>query len=64
MASSSKSGARSRQLRALKKTIQDIHARNTGTNPDEIQRIVDEAVSEVRKATPAKRRSRTRPRRH
>ena len=26
----------------------DIRERNAGTDPDEIQRIVDEAVSEVR----------------
>ncbi len=29
-------------------TIQDIRERNTGADPHEIQRIVDEAVSEVR----------------
>ena len=34
--------------RVLQRTVQDIRARNADTNPDEIQRIVDEAVSEVR----------------
>ena len=34
--------------RLLQCTIQDIRGRNADTDPDEIQRIVDEAVSEVR----------------
>ena len=34
--------------RVLQCTVQDIRARNAGTDPEEIQRIVDEAVSEVR----------------
>jgi hypothetical protein len=34
--------------RVLQCTIQDIRARNADAGPDEIQRIVDEAVSEVR----------------
>ena len=34
--------------RVLQCTIQDIRARNADADPDEIQRIVDEAVSEVR----------------
>ena len=34
--------------RVLQCTIQDIRARNTGADPDEIQRVVDEAVTEVR----------------
>jgi len=34
--------------RVLQLTIQDIRERNAGADPDEIQRIVDEAVSEVR----------------
>ena len=34
--------------RILQLTIGDIRQRNAGTDPDEIQRIVDEAVSEVR----------------
>lgn len=40
--------------RVLQRTIQDIRARNADADPDEIQRLVDEAVSEVR----AERRSR------
>jgi hypothetical protein len=40
--------------RVLQCTIQDIQERNADADPDEIQRIVDEAVSEVR----AERRSR------
>ena len=34
--------------RGLQRTIQDIRERNVGADPDEIQRVVDEAVSEVR----------------
>jgi len=34
--------------RVLQRTIQDIRARNTNADPDEIQRVVDEAVAEVR----------------
>lgn len=34
--------------RVLQCTIQDIRARNADADPDEIQRIVDEAVGEVR----------------
>ena len=34
--------------RVLQCTVQDIRARNAGTDPEEIQRIADEAVSEVR----------------
>jgi Ribbon-helix-helix domain len=34
--------------RLLQCTVQDIWARNADANPDEIQRIVDGAVSEVR----------------
>ena len=34
--------------RVLQCTVQDIRTRNADTDPDEIQRIVDEAVSEVR----------------
>jgi len=30
------------------RTVQDIQARNADTDPDELQRIVDEAVREVR----------------
>ena len=38
----------------LQRTIQDIWARNAGADPDEIQRIVDEAVREVRAERRAK----------
>ena len=34
--------------RVLQCTVQDIWERNADTDPDEIQRIVDDAVSEVR----------------
>lgn len=34
--------------RVLQCIIQDIRERNADTDPDEVQRIVDEAVSEVR----------------
>jgi hypothetical protein len=34
--------------RVLQCTIEDIRERNVGADPDEIQRIVDEALSEVR----------------
>lgn len=34
--------------RMLQCTVQDTRARNADADPDEIQRIVDEAVSEVR----------------
>ena len=34
--------------RVLQCTVQDIRARNADTDPDEIQSIADEAVSEVR----------------
>jgi len=34
--------------RVLQCTVQDIRARNADANPDELQRIVDEAVQEVR----------------
>ena len=34
--------------RVLQCTVQDIRERNAGADPDDIQRIVDEAVSEVR----------------
>jgi hypothetical protein len=34
--------------RLLQCTIQDIWQRNADADPDEVQRIVDEAVSEVR----------------
>ena len=40
--------------RVLQCTIQDIRARNAGADPEEIQRIADEAVSEVRAERRAK----------
>jgi len=30
------------------RTVQDIRERNADTDPEELQRIIDEAVSEVR----------------
>jgi hypothetical protein len=38
------------------RTVQDIRGRNAGTDPDELQRITDEAVSEVRTERIAKSR--------
>jgi hypothetical protein len=43
--------------RVLQLTIQDIWDRNAGADPDEIQRIVDEAVSEVRAERYAKKKA-------
>ena len=40
--------------RVIQRTIQDIRERNADADPDEIQRIVDEAVSEVRAERRAK----------
>lgn len=34
--------------RVFHRTVQDIRARNADAGPDEIQRIVDEAIREVR----------------
>jgi hypothetical protein len=34
--------------RVFQRTVEDIKARNAGADPEEIQRIVDEAVREVR----------------
>lgn len=34
--------------RVLQRTVQDIRERNAGADPNEIQRIVDEAVRDVR----------------
>jgi len=34
--------------RVLQRTIQDIWERNVDADPDEVQRMVDEAVAEVR----------------
>jgi hypothetical protein len=43
--------------RVLQRTIQDIRARNADADPDEIQRIVDEAISEVRAERRAKQKA-------
>jgi len=59
----SRRSTRRRLSLTLRQTIEDIWARNAGADPEEIQRIVDEAVREVRRATRAERRSLTRPRR-
>ena len=40
--------------RVFHRTGQDIKARNADTDPDELQRIIDDAVSEVRMARHAK----------
>lgn len=34
--------------RVLQRTIEDIRERNAGADPDEVERIVDDAVREVR----------------
>ena len=39
------------------RTVQDIRERNADTDPDELQRIIDEAVSEVRAERYAKRKA-------
>jgi Ribbon-helix-helix domain len=36
------------------RSVQDIKARNANTDPDELQRLIDEAVSEVRTERRAK----------
>ena len=41
----------------LQCTVQDIWARNADADPDEIQRIVDGAVSEVRAERRAKQKA-------
>jgi hypothetical protein len=40
--------------RLFHRTVQDIKTRNADTDPDELQRIIDDAVSEVRAARHAK----------
>jgi hypothetical protein len=40
--------------RVLHRTVQDIRKRNADTDPDELQRIIDETVSEVRTERQAK----------
>ena len=39
------------------RTVQDIRERNADTDPDELQRIIDEAVSEVRAERYAKKKA-------
>lgn len=43
------------RLRVLQRTIEDIRENNADADPDEIQRIVDEAVREVRAEHRSKR---------
>jgi len=42
------------RARAFHRTVQDIKARNAGTDPNEIQALVDDAVREVRAERSAK----------
>jgi len=42
--------------RVLQRTIEDIRERNAGADPDEVERIVDDAVNEVRAERRAKKR--------
>ena len=44
--------------RVFHRTVQDIRERNADTDPDELQRIIDETVSEVRAERYAKREDR------
>jgi hypothetical protein len=44
--------------RVFHRTVQDIKARNANTNPEELQRIVEEAVREVRTQRRTKKKSR------
>jgi hypothetical protein len=39
------------------RTVQDIRERNADTDPDELQRIIDQAVSEVRAERYAKKKA-------
>ena len=43
--------------RVLQRTIEDIRERNAGADPGEVERIVDEAVSEVRAELRTKKRA-------
>jgi hypothetical protein len=43
--------------RVLQCTVQDIRERNAGADPDDIQRIVDEAVGEVRTGRRSRRKA-------
>lgn len=40
--------------RVFHRSVQEIRERNAGTDPDELQRIIDESVREVRAERPAK----------
>lgn len=51
---------RRRVLHTLKQTVHDIRRRHGGADPDGMQRIVDEAVREVRKNARKEKRSLTR----
>ena len=42
------------RARVFHRTVQDIKARNAGTDPDEMQALIDEAVLEVRAERNAK----------
>ena len=44
--------------RVFHRTVRDIKSRNADTNPEELQRIVDDAVREVRAAGRDKRKAR------
>lgn len=44
--------------RVFHRTVQDIKSRNANTNPEELQRIVDEAVREVRTQRRSKKKGR------
>jgi Ribbon-helix-helix domain len=46
--------------RVLQRTVQDIWERNANADTDEVQRIVDEAVSEVRAERRTKRKAKQR----
>ena len=41
--------------RVFHRTVQDVKERNADTDPEELQRIIDEAVNEVRAERSAKR---------
>lgn len=44
--------------RVFHRTVQDIKSRNANTNPEELQRIVDSAVREVRTQRRSKKKGR------
>ena len=43
--------------RVFHRTVQDIRERNADTDPDQLQRIIDQTVSEVRAQRFAKRKA-------